>query len=204
MKFKWSRVMEFETYLENEIKRVIMLWHEKGIYALSFLLTYNEIFYQCNTLFFPNFSIGYNTEYACDSAPLFSEERWNYAFWEQNNISIIDFSNKYVADLLICWYRKQGIIDARMPERTEDMYDNSGIYIGKGPSGYIELMNLISQIAKKLQNSNFIKGRFGDVPIIVHDLEYSWYSIRATKTANPNGEANDFLTALSNDFEIKN
>ena len=195
-------MMHFEMYLDSEIKRIISSWQEKGIYALSFLLVYNETSFYDNIQFLPEFSIGYNTEEVCAGAPLFSEDRWNYAFWKQNNIPIISPQNPTAVELLLDWYHVQGIKNIGVPEREEDMYDKRGIYAGKGPGGYIELMNLISQIARRIQNNNFVKERFGNIPIIVHDLEYSWYSIRATQNANPNGEANTFLVAVSNNFEI--
>ena len=70
-------------------------------------------------------------------------------------------------------------------------------YIGKGPVGYYELLLEITSVANKLQTNGFIKNKFGRaIPIIIHDLEYSWYVIEATKTANPNGEADTFLTAM--------
>ena len=70
-------------------------------------------------------------------------------------------------------------------------------YVGKGPIGYYEVLQEITAVAKKLQNSGFIRNKFGaPIPIIIHDLEYSWYVIEANKIANPNGEANVFLTAM--------
>ena len=67
-------------------------------------------------------------------------------------------------------------------------------YIGKGPVGYYELLSEITVVAKKIQDSGFINKKFGKaLPIIIHDLEYPWYVIEATKKANPNGEADEFL-----------
>ena len=34
------------------------------------------------------------------------------------------------------------------------------------------------------------------VPILIHDLEYSWYTVEATRRANPNGEADSFFIAM--------
>ena len=70
-------------------------------------------------------------------------------------------------------------------------------YIGKGPVGYYELLSEITAVANKLQTSGFVKNKFGrPIPIIIHDLEYSWYSIEATLKANSNGEANTFFAAM--------
>ena len=57
-------------------------------------------------------------------------------------------------------------------------------------------MNLMSDIAYDLQNNGVIKNKFGNIPIIIHDLEYSWYTINATKKANPTGEADAFFEYL--------
>ena len=76
---------------------------------------------------------------------------------------------------------------------ADDEYDEDFNYIGKGPGGYYELLMQISQVAKTLQTDGTIRSKFGEIPIIVHDLEYSWFSKTATIEANPNGEAVDFI-----------
>lgn len=72
--------------------------------------------------------------------------------------------------------------------------------IGKGPVGYYELLCAVSNVAKKLQTDGSIATQFGNIPVIVHDLEYPWYIAEATKNANPNGEADVFLKALKEEF----
>ncbi len=70
-------------------------------------------------------------------------------------------------------------------------------YIGKGPVGYYELLSEITAVAKKLQESSFIKNKFGKpIPIIIHDLEYPCYIIESNKKANSHGEADMFLAAM--------
>lgn len=70
-------------------------------------------------------------------------------------------------------------------------------YIGKGPVGCYELVQEIAIVAKSLHSSGFIRRMFGrPIPIIIHDLEYSWYTIEATKAANAGGEAAQFLAAM--------
>ncbi len=59
------------------------------------------------------------------------------------------------------------------------------------------MLSEITAVAKKLQDSGFVKDKFGrPIPIIIHDLEYPWYVIEATQKANPNGEADEFLAAM--------
>ena len=70
-------------------------------------------------------------------------------------------------------------------------------YNDKGSKGHYELLCIASEVANMLQSEGFVKAKFGKpIPIIVHGLEYEWYDIEATKKANPNNEAKDFLKAV--------
>ena len=167
-----------------------------NIYAISFLVE-NNLSYEYNG--YENvsmWSISYNTEADCDGAGRYSEERWNYAFWRQNEYPIIDVDvkNKYT-DVLYDWYEKKGVTNIGV-EYTDKEYDNEMNYIGKGPAGHYELLQLTSNIGNRLQKEGVIKEHFGKpVPIVVHGLEYAWYDIEATQKANPSGEADEFLKA---------
>lgn len=184
--------MGFQKRIEEQIVDVISKWDDKNIYAISFLLVYDCSANYKGVNNFPELSIGYNTEEHCGSVDLLSEERWNYAFWSQNNTIILDSENTEMSDCLLEWYKEKKISNVGI-ELEEDMYDDDMNYVGNGPGGYIELLNLISDIARKIQSNGYIKKRFGTIPIIVHDLEYSWYVYDATKNANPNDEAKTFL-----------
>ena len=118
---------------------------------------------------------------------------WNYAFWLQNETYVIDTSNdNEETRKLYDWYTEQNITD--IGREDEDCYDENMCYIGKGPVGHYELLMLAAEVARSLQSEGYIKRLFKkDVPIIVHGLEYAWYDIEATKLANPNNEAADFL-----------
>lgn len=187
--------MKFENILLEKCREVILSWHEKDIYAISFMLYSKADSSIGNFENFPEFSVGYNTESFCENAPKISEERWNYAFWLQNNQVIINANNKKIASELIKWYQENGINNLGMI--ADDEYDENFNYVGKGPGGYYELLVLVSQIAKTLQSDGTIKSKFGDIPIIVHDLEYSWYCKTATIEANPNKQADDFIAAYN-------
>lgn len=94
------------------------------------------------------------------------------------------------------WYGEQGL-DNIGYEDTENQYDERYNYIGKGPVGHYELINIAANIAKKLQEDGFIREHFKKpIPIIIHGLEYAWYDIEATKKANPHGEADNFIKAM--------
>lgn len=189
-------MIDIKNILKEEIKAIISEWDEEDIYAISFFVESNE---ECKYREFENvvnFAISYNTEADCNGADEYDEERWNYAFWRQDETYIIytDEENE-TADLLFDWYAENGITDIGS-ENEDAEYDANGYYIGKGPVGHYELLTAVSEIAKELQNEGFIFNQFKkELPIIIHGLEYAWYDIEATKNANPNGEADVFLKA---------
>lgn len=183
--------------LYHRIKTVMNEWTEDDIYAVSFFvysnLAYNYDGYENVSLF----AVSYNTEDVCLGAGKYDEERWNYAFWMQNETMIIDPDDPDdTIKALYDWYRENGITDIGF-EDDENEYDENDMYIGKGPKGHFELVNLAASVANRLQTEGYLLNRFGKpIPIIVHGLEYVWYDIEATKKANPNDEAKDFFEAL--------
>lgn len=186
----------FEEKLYLKIKSVMEAWCDDGIYAISFFVCSNEA-YEYNG--FSNvslFAISYNTEDDCGGAGQFDEERWNYAFWRQNETMIIDPDRpNELTDMLFDWYKENGI--ENLGEEDENCYDEYFRYIGKGPIGHYELLTLVSNAAKRLQQEEFVQIKFGKrLPIIIHGLEYAWYDIEATKNANIHGEADTFLQAM--------
>lgn len=190
-------MIDLQGYLEKKLRGIISDWNEDDIYAVSFFVYANEAYEYNGYSNVTEFSVSYNTENDCGGADELSEKRWNYAFWRQNETPVIEaYDENEGIQLLFDWYEENGI-DNIGYEDYDACYDNEMIYIGKGPVGYYELLSEITAVAKKLQDSGFIKNKFGrPIPIIIHDLEYAWYVIEATKKANPNGEADVFLAAM--------
>lgn len=190
-------MIDLQAYLEKELRDVISTWTEADIYAISFFVYSNEAFVYKGHSNVTEFCVSYNTENDCVGTGELSEERWNYAFWRQNETPIIKANNENEGmRILFEWYEENGI-DNIGYENYDSCYDNDKQYIGKSPVGYYELLLEITAVAKKLQDSGFIKSKFGKpIPIIIHDLEYPWYIIEATKKANSNGEANMFFAAM--------
>ena len=191
-------MIDLQSYLEKKSRNIISSWKENGIYAISFFIHSEELYEYGGFCNLTEFSVGYNTENDCIGASELSEERWNYAFWRQNETPIIEVSEDNEGlKVLLDWYRDKGINNVGY-EDYSSCYDSKMRYIGKGPVGYYELLLEISAVAAKLQESGFVKEKFGvPIPIIIHDLEYPWYIIEANKKANPNGEADMFLTAIN-------
>ena len=194
---EFIEVNNFENVLYNKVKSEIIKWNEEGIYAISFFVESNESNEYNGFENVTTWAISYNTEEDCAGAGELDEERWNYAFWRQNETMIIDVDvpNEYT-DALIKWYAEKGITNIG-EENEDDMYDEDMNYIGKGPAGHYELLQLASSVAEKLQKEGVIKEHFGkELPIIIHGLEYAWYDIEATERANPSGQADTFFKAM--------
>lgn len=196
-------MIDMEEYLYGKVKPIILSWNEPGIYAISFFVYSNEAYEYGNYSNLSEFSISYNTEDYCRSAPQLSEERWNFAFWQQNSTDIISSSleNNEGIKTLVDWYSELGL-DNIGYEDFSGMYDDESKYIGKGPIGYYELLCAVSNVARRLQQEGVILVKFNKaIPIIVHELEYAWFVEDATRNANPNGEADIFLDALDKGFQ---
>ena len=154
--------------LYNVVKRIIMNWNEDGIYAISFFVHSNEAYEYNGFSNVSSFAVSYNTEDDCRGAGQYGEERWNYAFWRQDESPVInpDTPNE-LTELLFDWYEENGITN--IGEEDENCYDEDYNYIGKGPVGHYELLGLVSEVAKRLQQEAFIEKKIGGkIPNIIH------------------------------------
>lgn len=186
-------MINLKSYLFEKIKPIIENWDEESIYAISFFVHENMI-----NSSIPTFSISYNTEGDCDNASLLSEERWNYAFWRQDEIEII--GDEASTNILLQWYQENNIKDVGY-EDEDSMYDEDSEYIGKGPNGYYDLLKVVADVAKELHEQKIIINTFKrELPILIHDLEYAWYIKDITREGNPNGEAQNFIEFLEENF----
>ncbi|MBO4733438.1 MAG: hypothetical protein J5662_03080 [Clostridia bacterium] len=188
---------DIEKIMYDKVKAVISTWKEEGIYAISFFVYSNEAYEFRGFSNVSTWAISYNTEADCNGAGLLDEERWNYAFWRQDETSIIDIEEPdECTEALYQWYAEQGIENIGF-EDTDNMYDDEYNYIGRGPVGHYELLSIASNVARKLQKEGFVKEKFKKpIPIIIHGLECAWYDIEATRNANPNGEADTYIKAM--------
>ena len=83
-------MIDLQSYLENKLRAVISAWDENDIYAISFFVYSNEEYEYNGCSNVTKFAVSYNTEKDCNGAGELSEERWNYAFWRQDETPIID------------------------------------------------------------------------------------------------------------------
>ena len=190
-------MINLQAYLEKKLRSIISTWNEDDIYAISFFVYANEVYEYKGYSNVTEFSVSYNTEKDCRGAGELSEKRWNYAFWRQNETPVIEADDQNEGiKILFEWYKENGI-DNIGYEDPDTCYGDKGKYIGKGPIGYYELLSEITAVAKKLQDSGFIKNQFGKpIPIIIHELDEVWYNIEANQKANPHGEADTYLASL--------
>ena len=190
-------MINIEAELYDKVESEIQKWNEEGIYALSFLVDSNEAYEYRGFENASMWTISYNTESDCDGAGLYDEERWNYALWRQDEIPIISLEESDIySEMLFDWYEENGITNIGEEDSDED-YDEDGRYIGKGPVGHYELLEIASNVGRKLQEEGVIEDHFGKpLPIIVHGLEYAWYDVEATENANQGGEADVFREAM--------
>lgn len=95
-------MIDIETKIYHKVKSYISTWDEEGIYAISFLVDSNENYEYKDYDNISSFAISYNTESDCDGAGEYEEDRWNYAFWRQDETFIID--PVIVHGLEYAWY----------------------------------------------------------------------------------------------------
>ena len=194
----------FRTMLHDRILEVLDSWPAEDQYAVMFFIypnAYNQYGGYANL---PEFSMLYKCEsdMGQNPNPYFSasdgdEERWNPAFWDcsqQRQVIGFDAPNP-VADGLIGWYESTGVQNIEK-EDADSSYDGNMQYIGNGPNGLPELLQLVTGIARELQSNGTIEAKFGRrIPIILADFECTWYMVKATREANPDGEADAYIDA---------
>ncbi|MCW2916692.1 MAG: hypothetical protein JWN52_4760 [Actinomycetia bacterium] len=164
----------------------------RDIYAVSFLIDNID-----DDPRLPTLVIGYNTETQVQQTILAgrasgpAEARWNYAFWLQNQLTVIGdptrdpagaaAREKWIKDLGL-WY--------------DEPADDADWLTAVGPLAQqieVHFNQACSQLARTLHTTGVITATLGrPVPVLVHELEYYEQIARRTEAANPPGLADDF------------
>lgn len=183
-------------YLYNEIKNYLKSI-AKDTYVISILINFNECNVYDNIENFTYVSIFSNTLSDIEDSND-EEEKWNMAFWGCNDEKYLIADDKS-AKLLVDWYAENGVDNIGYEDDEQD-YDDEMNYIGNGPNGCKELYALISEVVLNLRSDNEVAGIIADVPILIHDYEYSYYITKYIKSANPDGQAGEFLKYYEGNF----
>ena len=119
----------------EKVKQVISTWSDDTIYAVSFFVESNEAYSYRGFNNVSSFCVSYNTEEYCDGAGKYDEDRWNYAFWSQDETPIIDVScPNELTDLLYDWDAENGILNLGFEDEAKDYDEN---YKKNGPGGRV-------------------------------------------------------------------
>ena len=96
-----------QAYLEQKLRGIISACHADDIYAISFFVCTNESYEYGGVSNVTEFSVGYQTERDCRGAGELSEERWNCAFWRQEETPVIKVADENEGmKILFDWDKK--------------------------------------------------------------------------------------------------
>ncbi|WP_164494578.1 hypothetical protein, partial [Streptomyces sp. ADI92-24] len=155
----------------------------------------------------PTLTIGYNTEaqfrHTIADASDEAEARWNYAFWLQNELTVIaDLTrDPEGAAARHQWISELGLWYDHEPTQPDDWMKTIG------PTAALIEANFNQtcvQLARHLHDDGVIKSALGkQVPVVLHELEYYEGIARRTEAANPSGLADDFTAWVHNGRGIR-
>lgn len=178
-------------YFYDKFIEIINQWKEDEIAAISILVYSNETYVYKGIKNFFEISIGY----------IQKDDKYDSDDVKGLKVILNAEEDDEAAEIILEFLVSNGVKNIGS-EDFEKSYDENMNYIGKGPNGYYEVLNMISEVARDLQLHGIVNKKFGKIPIIIHDLEYSWYSEEATILANPNNEAKEFIEYFREKFEV--
>lgn len=181
---------------ETDIRKAIDKIDEKraaDIYALSFLIDCLD-----DDLRRISVILGYNTiKHYKESIPDASdkdEAKWNYAFWPENELLVVGGDNPVFQE----WVRQcpgYCSVEEESQLKGQERKDSQQMIFEIGD----RFEELIIPILRKLHEDGTILKKFGrDIPVLLHELEYSDETIEWAKATNPNGQAKEFIKWIRN------
>lgn len=149
----------------------------------------------------PTLTIGYNTEtqfrrsiqHASDEA----EARWNYAFWIQNQLTVI---GDLASDPAGAAARREWISELGLwYDEPVDAKDQATAVESLAPRIWAHFNQACCRLARAFHETGVIERSVGRrVPVIIHELEYYNGIARRTQAANPPGLADEFTAWVRN------
>lgn len=180
--------MTCEKYFYDLIVKILKKWNLDDIGAISMVVYANESYTYKEYRNFYEVTIGYVTKRKINDANM----RWDELDEQDMTFVFEPFCYGEESEILLNWMKEKGIKDIG-EEDYENDYDEDMNYIGKGPNGYYEVLMMLSDVIKNIKLGEELGGAFSEIPVIIHDLEFAWYTEDATLHANPNNEAKGFI-----------
>jgi len=119
------------------------------------------------------------------------EARWNYAFWQQNNLGV------FFSDTVEHWLRETGMwLDDPQGDDDEDAWEALEQASERITPAFALLC---AEAARRLHDDGVIVEVFGrPIPVVIHELEYYDAIADETEAANPAGLAAEFIAWVRN------
>ncbi|MFD4478327.1 hypothetical protein ACFWPU_19790 [Streptomyces sp. NPDC058471] len=191
--------MTFNDHLQHLVERAlasIPAADAGDIYAVSFLIDNED-----DDPRQPTLTIGYNTEtqarHSIRDASDQAEARWNYAFWIQNELTVVGdlTSDPAGATARQEWITALGL----WYDEPTDPADWDSVIGPLAAQIEARFNQTCCQLARTLHTTGIIERSVGrPVPVIVHELEYYEAIARQTEAANPPGLADEFTSWVRN------
>lgn len=183
---------------KNAIQDIANEEKVEDVYVLSFCFSCDN-----DDDRYPKITLGYNTNsnYSEEASMAGSKEeaKWDYAYWLQNELETI--GGKEDA-LLQKWFEKAPYFYSE-EENEKAMEDDEDLFekiLKKGDKFKKDFINETIAIAKQLFDNKVVEKVFGkNIPIIIHDEEYSEDIVKWTKKANTGKLIKGFLEYIDND-----
>ncbi|QEV04928.1 hypothetical protein [Streptomyces prasinus] len=191
--------MTFNDHLQHLVERAlasIPAADTGDIYAVSFLIDNED-----DDPRQPTLTIGYNTETqarrSIQDASDQAEARWNYAFWIQNELTVV---GNLTSDPAGATARQEWITELGLwYDEPTDLADWDSVIGPLAAQIEARFNQTCCQLARTLHTTGVIGRSVGrTVPVIVHELEYYEAIARQTEAANPPGLADEFTSWVRN------
>ena len=187
--------MTFNDHLQHLVEKAlasIPAADAGDIYAVSFLIDNED-----DDPRQPTLTIGYNTETharrSIQDASDQAEARWNYAFWIQNELTVV---GDLTSDPAGATARQEWITELGLwYDEPTDLADWDSVIGPLAAQIEARFNQTCCQLARTLHTTGVIARSIGrTVPVIVHELEYYEAIARQTEAANPPGLAAEFTS----------
>ena len=191
-----------ERILIERIKDAILRCQKENIYCMSITARMVEKVIPVNDIWAATeITIQFNSEDDVTDVELDSEARWNTAFWDSSEeFIVVDSCSQKDNDTVNSWLKEKGVQKIGY-EDSNLAYNDRYEYIGNGPNGYCELIGLLADIVRILQEEVIFE-KFGNIPVIIHDYDYSRVTLEVTCKINNKKLISDFCAWIEKEGKM--